>query len=239
MAGALRKLNPTLAPTGRVIQLRQLVAGNPRESQLVEVRLGCREDKADYADGFCRARKKGTFDQCGRRPARNAVVCGIHGGGHAVRHRNGTRLSPQEAGRLSGLARRITRDGRVDLTQVPTIAPWLHDRANQLREQREQVDLRKDAVQLTALRDLLLSGQLDIDPLDLVRALAMLTQVKANALRAKFLLDTADMVTGPRFRDVVTKLIELMRAFVPEERHAEVARELALLGARVPPATES
>jgi hypothetical protein len=75
--------------------------------------------------------------------------------------------------------------------------------------------------------------------LDLVRALAMLTQVKANALRAKFLLDTADMVTGPRFRDVVTKLIELMRAFVPEERHAEVARELALLGARVPPATES
>jgi hypothetical protein len=33
----------------------------------------------------------------------------------------GTKLSPQEAGRLSGLARRIKRDGRVDLAQVPTI----------------------------------------------------------------------------------------------------------------------
>ena len=68
MAGVLRRLKPSLAPTGRVIQLRELVAGNPRESKLVEVRLGCREDKADYPKGSCLARQKRTFDQCGRVP---------------------------------------------------------------------------------------------------------------------------------------------------------------------------
>src|SRR5690606_12003460 len=146
-----------------------------------------------------------------RRPARNAVVCGIHGGGHAVRQRSGTRLSPEEAGRLSGLARRIKRDGRVDLANLPTIAPWLQERAHILRRQQNQLDLREDVIQLTALRDLLLSGQLDIEPGDLVRALAMLTQVKANALKTRFLLETPNMVTEQRFKEVTVTLIELLR----------------------------
>ena len=78
-----------------------------------------------------------------RKGAPAPVVCGIHGGGHVVRQRNGTRLSPQEAGRLSGLARRIKRDGRVDLAQVPSVAPWLQNRAHQLREHPEQLDLQE------------------------------------------------------------------------------------------------
>ena len=234
MAGALRRLKPTLEPGGRVIKLRRLAAGNPRESQLVEVRLGCREDKADYADGFCRARKKGTFDQCGRRPARNAVVCGIHGGGHTVRQRNGTRLAPQEAGRLSGLARRIKREGRVEIDQFPTLVPWLQERMSQLRAQPESLNLQEDAIRMTALQELALSDQLDMEVGDRVRLVAMLTQVKTNALRTKHALDSSDMVTGEKFRAVTAQLIEIMRRNCPEESHDVVARELALMGARVP-----
>lgn len=236
MAGALRRLKPTLEPSGRVIQLRQLVAGNPRESQLVEVRLGAREDKADYVTGFCLARRKGGgFDQCARRPAKNSVVCGVHGGGHVVRQRNGTRLSPQEAGRLSGLARRLKRDGRVDLTKIPTIAPWLQDRAQQLREHPEQLDLQEDVVQLTALRDLFLSGQLEVEAEDLARTLAMLVQVKSNALKTKFALETSSMVPAPRVRAIVSTLVDLLRRFTPAAQLPEVARELRLLAPNAAP----
>ena len=239
MAGVLRKLKPTLEPSGRVIELRQLVAGNPRESRLVQVRLGCREDRADFDPAFCRARKKGGFDQCGRRPARGAVVCGQHGGGHRVRQQNGSRLSPQEAGRLSGLARRIKRDGRVDLAQVPTIAPWLQDRAQQLREHPEQLDLKEDVVQLTAMRDLLLSGQLDIEPEDFARLLAMLVQVKSSALKAKFLLETPTMVPSAKVKSMISALVDLLRRFTPEERLPEVARALRMLTLDAAPAGDS
>ena len=237
MAGVLRRLKPTLAPTGRVIQLQQLAGGNPPTSRLVEVRLGCREDRADFAEGFCRARKKGSFDQCGRRPAQHAVVCGIHGGGHGVRQRNGTRLSPQDAGRLSGLARRIKRDGRVDLTQVPSLLPVLQKRIQELREQPALLDLQEDVLRLTALQDVLLSGQLDIEAGDLVRMLAMLTHVKATALKAKFLLEASSMVPAPRVQAMIVKLVDLLRRFTPEERFEEVARELRMLAPYSAPAS--
>lgn len=236
MAGVLRRLKPSLDPTGRVIRVRQLVGGSRRDSQLVEVRLGGREDKADFADGFCRARKKGTFDQCGRRPARNAVVCGIHGGGHGVRQRNGTKLSPQEAGRLSGLARRIKRDGRVDLSQLATNLPWIEAQMQRLREEPALLDLQEDAIRLTALRDLLLSGQLDVEAGDLTRMLSMLTQVKANALKTKYLLETSSMVPAPRVRAIIKNLIDIMHRNVPEDRLPEVARELQLLAPNAVPA---
>jgi hypothetical protein len=218
-----------VAPTGRVIQIRQLAGGNPPTSRLVAIQLGYREDRADFDPAFCRARKKGGFDQCGRRPARGAVVCGQHGGGHRVRQQNGSRLSPQEAGLLSGLARRIKRDGRIDLTQVPSVAPWLQDRAQELREHPEQLDLQEDVVQLTAMRDLLLSQQLDIEPEDFVRLLAMVVQVKSTALKAKFVLETPTMVPSVRVKSMISTLVDLLRRFTPEERLPEVARELRLL----------
>jgi hypothetical protein len=40
--------------------------------------------------GFCRARKLGSCHQCGRRPPKDSSLWRIHGGGHAVRQRNGT-----------------------------------------------------------------------------------------------------------------------------------------------------
>jgi hypothetical protein len=166
-------------------------------------------------------------------------VCGVHGGGHRVRQRNGTRLSPQEAGRLSGLARRIKRDGCVDLAQVPSIAPWLQNRAQELREHPEQLDLREDVVQLTALRDLVLSGRLEIEPEDIARLLAMLVQVKSNALKAKFLLETPTMVPSVKVKSMISTLVDLLRRFTPEERLPEVARALRLLAPDAAPAGDS
>ena len=236
MAGVLRNLRPTMEPTGRVIMNRQLAGGDPHQSRLVEVRLGCREDRADFAEGFCRARRKGSFDQCGRRPAHGAVVCAMHGGGHVVRQRAGTRLSPQEAGRLSGLARRLKRDGRVDLAQLPSLVPQVQQSVQRFREQPQLLGLQADVERLTALRDLVLSGQFDIEIGDLTRLVAVLAQVKANVLRTQHALQSSSMVPAERVHALMAQLIEIIRRHVPEEQHPEVARELALLGARPPEA---
>jgi hypothetical protein len=91
MAGVLRRLVPTVPPSGRTIRVRELVDGDPTQSRFVEIQLGGREDRADFHPGFCRARLHGRFDQCGRRPRKNRVVCGQHGGSYAVRERNGDR----------------------------------------------------------------------------------------------------------------------------------------------------
>ena len=231
MAGKLRSLRPSMEPSGRIVKMRELVGGDPRQSRLVEVRLGGREDRADFAEGFCRARRKGSFEQCGRRPARNAIVCGAHGGGHSVRQRDGTRLSPQEAGRLSGLARRIKRDGRVDLAQLPTCLPWLQERVGLLRDQPELLALQEDVIQLTAIRDLILSGRIDIEIADLVRVVAVLVQVKTNALRTKLALEAPGMIHPDKVQAVIASLVELLETHVPAERKAQVGRELVRLGA--------
>ena len=112
---------------------------------------------------------------------------------------------------------------------MPTLAPWLQDRAHQLRKHPEQLDLQEDVVQLTAMRDLLLSGQLDIEPEDFARLLAMLVQVKSNALKAKFLLETPTMVPSAKVKSMISTLVDLLRRFTPEERLPEVARELRRL----------
>jgi hypothetical protein len=232
MAAPLRNLKPTIAPTGRFIRVRQMAGGDPRQTRMVEVQLGCREDRSDFnRNGYCMARRRGSFDQCGRRPARGSIVCGAHGGGHAVRQREGTSLSPQEAGRLSGLARRIKRDGRADFAQFPASLPWLQERADLLRSRPDLLALQEDIVQLTSLRDLVLSGQLDIDAGDLVRMVATLVQVKANALRSKQALEAPGMIHPDKVRAIILQLVQLLQTYVPEERHPQLHRELVTLGA--------
>lgn len=228
MAGVLRNLKPTMEPTGRTIMVREMVGGNPHVSRLVEVRLGGREDRADFARGYCRARKKGSFDQCGRRPARDSVTCGIHGGGHRVRHQSGVRLSPQESGRLSGLARRLKRDkGKTDLTVLPTFYPWLRERAAALNEgEPEALDPWQDIVKLTALRDLVLSGNVEMDLADVVRLVAVITHVKADAFRARAV--AGRMVPVEEVSAMSQEFCDLFRRFVPQERMPELLREMKL-----------
>lgn len=210
--------------------VRELVAGDPSQSRVVPVRLGARPDKLDYVEGWCRARSK-SGGQCGRRPRRGFVVCGQHGGGHAVRQRDGTRLSPQEAGRLSGLARRLKRDGHVDLAGFPALLPWLQERAQQLREQPAPLGLEEDIVQLTSLRDLVLSGRLDMEVEDVVRLVSVLVQVKAVALRAKQALQLPTMVPAERVQALIVSLVGMLQTYVPPEHQAQIRRELILLGA--------
>jgi hypothetical protein len=227
MAGKLRHLNPTMEPTGRIIRVRELVGGDPRQSRMVEVRLGCREDRADFHPGFCRARLHGRFDQCGKRPRKQAVVCGQHGGSYAVRERNGSRLPPAEAGRLSGLARRIKRDGRVDLDTIPTFIPWLRDRVAALKQQPELLYLQDDVANLTALRDLLVSAEIEMDLADRTRLLAVIAQVKGNLVRT-MAIEGRTVVPIANVQRMAGIFIDLFKRYVPIENQAALLEDLRL-----------
>ena len=189
--------------------------------------------------GFRFARRHGSFDQCGRRPKRGGVVCGMHGGGHTIRQRDGFKLSPQEAGALSGAARRLKRDGRVDLTRFPASLPWLQERMERLREQPALVDLQEDILRLTALCDLVLSDQLDIDISDLVHLMTSIVSAKAGALKTKHAMELRNMVPIEQVRETLYALTGILNRYVPVELHGAVERELRTLGARQPEATSA
>jgi len=194
---------------------------------MVEVRLGCREDRADFHVGYCRARLHGRFDQCGRRPKRGAVTCGVHGSGHAVRQREGSRLSPQEAGRLSGLARRIKRDGAADLTVIPSLLPALRARIEALKKTPALLQLRDDVTTLTALREVLIDGSIDMEVADLTRLLAVITAAKAQAVRT-MTIEGQSVVPVEEFQRTIRVFIEFFKKYVPIERHAELLEEIRL-----------
>jgi anti-sigma factor RsiW len=56
-------------------------------------------------------------------------------------------------------------------------------------------------------------------------------QTKANALRTKQALETPGMVQADRVKAMILKLVQLLQAYVPEDRHPQVKRELILMGA--------
>ncbi len=227
MAGKLRHLQPTMEPTGRTITVRELVGGDPRQSRVVEVRLGCREDRADFLRGWCFARLHGSFDQCGRRARKGAVVCHQHGAGARVRQRNGSTLSPAEAGRLSGLARKIKRDGRVDLDSIPTFLPFLRERLAVLKQEPELLHLHHDVANLTALRDLLVSDEIEMDLTDRTRLLAVVMQVKANAVRTMS-VEARSVVPITNVQRMARIWIDLFKKYVPAGDQETFLEELRL-----------
>jgi len=227
MAGVLRKLVPTMEPTGRTIRVRELVGGDPRQSRMVEVQLGCREDRADFRWSWCFARLHGSFDQCGRRARKGMVVCSRHGAGTRVRERNGARLSSAEAGRISGLARRIKRDGCVDLETIPAFIPWLRERLTTLKQQPDLLNLRDDVANLTALRDLLLSQEIEMDIADRVRLLTVVAQVKGNLVRT-LTIEGRSVVPIENVQRLTRIMIHLYKKYVPASDHAALVEELRL-----------
>lgn len=144
-----------------------------------------------------------------------------------MRERNGSRLPPAEAGRLSGLARRIKRDGRVDLDEIPTFVPWLRDRVAALKKEPELLYLQDDVANLTALRDFLLSGEIEIDVQDLTRLLAVLTQVKANTVRT-MAIEGRTVVPIETVKGLCNTFIDIYKRYVPVEQHAAVLEELRI-----------
>ena len=227
MAGALRNLQPTMEPVGRTITVRELVGGDPRQSRLVQVRLGSREDRLDFRRGWCCARCEGSYDQCGRRAKRDGVCCGVHGGGHAVRQREGIRLSPQQAGRLSGLARRIKREEKVDLDTIPTFVPWLRERLAALKKQPELLYLQDDVANLTALRDLLVSDEIEMDLADRTRLLTVIAQVKGNLVRTLAIAGRT-VVPIENVQRMSRIFIDLYKKYVPVEDQPALLEELRL-----------
>ena len=165
------------------------------------------------------------------------AVCGQHGGGHTVRQRDGFKLSPQEAGALSGMARRLKRDGRVDLSRFPASLPWLQERVERLREQPALVDLQEDILRLTALRDLVLSEHLDIEISELIRLVTAIVLAKAHAVRTRHSIELRNMVPIEQVRETIYALTGILNRYVPRELHPQVERELRTLGARQPDAT--
>ena len=224
-----------MEPTGRVILVREMVGGDPRQSRLVEVQLGCREDRADFREGWCFARRKGSLDQCGRRPRRGRSHCGVHGAGYAVRECDGLRRSAEEAGVLSGVARRLQRDKRVDLKVLPpSLAKLVKETTSELRAQPERASLQEDLVTLTAMRDLVLSGT--VPTLTVPEVATLLTSIvgtKVRVFRAKLMLERSNnTVPADEVRRMLDYVIDVMHRYVPVESHAAVGRELALYAAR-------
>ena len=231
---ALRNLKQTMPPTGRFILVRQMVGGDPRQSRMVEVRLGCREDRADFnPDGFCMARRKGSVDQCARRPRRGRSCCPAHGGGCAIRERDGWRRSAREAGALSGFARRLKRDGRVDLHVLPPpLAKLVKEHVSALRATPEHANLQEDILALTAMSNLVLSGKIaGLTVPEVATLLISLASTKARVSLAKHKVDRRDALPAAEVYRLVQDLIDIMMRHVPPEGHAVVGRELALLAA--------
>ncbi len=228
----LRNFHPDLPPSGRWIRQRVLVPGDPHASNLVEVQLGARPDRRDWNPSRCAAKRKGVGDQCGRLPVRGRAVCAMHGVGTLIRRRNGQTLPPEVSGALG----RIVRDGRrgtVGLQSIAAFFPALNARIEQLREKPDLLNLREDAIALTALRELVTCGELDVDADFVVKATSQLAEAKARTLRAKSAIEQARAVPAERVQDLVVKLVAIIQKFTAPEHEMEVIRELRLLGATI------
>jgi hypothetical protein len=233
----LKAFVPDLPPSGRRIRQRVLVGGDPGASKVVEVQLGQRPDRRDFLPTRCLAKRKGTGDQCGRLPVKGRAVCCVHGAGSLLRQRNGEKLPPEVSGALRGV--RHTGRPQIETRLLEKAHPWLADRMDHYRAHPDALSLQEDVVVVTALRDLLLSGLLDLDVVDLVRLVSMLTQVRANAIKTKHAIEVCDMVPGPRVRELMGKLVEIIRQFTPEDRLPEVARALRVLAPNAVPTGDS
>ena len=231
MAGKLRHLKPTLAPTGRTIRVRQLVGGDPKQSRLVDVQLGGREDRADFHLGYRRARLHGRFDQCGKRPRKNAVVCGTHGGAYAVRERNHSRLSSVAAGKLSGLARQLKRAGGIpDLTIIEGWFPGVLEHVENCRKQPQLTrDVAGDLARIEGMLDDLWSDKgRPQTPADLVKITATILKMKQDALRTKMKLEIRNTVPLAEFQRTIQLFIGLFRKYVRAEDQPALLEDLRL-----------
>ena len=237
----MKRKEPTKPPGGRV--RRQRVAerstGNKglAGSRIVEHRLGKEPDGSDYNPEFCMARSRNRGGQCSQRPAKGRKTCMMHGGGSPKREARGT-ATPEERGRV-GRAVQLVREKRAKgeaaelISFVEAHMEEFEQRVAGLEAAPDALALGRDAVILTALRDLLLKSEdTGITLGGIVKVIPELIREKTNVLKTKHDLERKDYVHGDRFRQVTAQLIAIIQKFVPEDRHAEVARALALLGAR-------
>jgi hypothetical protein len=223
-----RAIEPDLPPSGRFIRQRVMVRGNPRGSKIVTFRVGARRDGRDYEPTRCRARRRGTDEQCGRFPAKGYHVCPIHGAGYGLRQRNGDKLAPEASGALGSLVRDRSC-GKIDLASMPAF-PDIAEFADRCRADPRRVDLEHDVILLSAFADALFEGKVKVpDAMTFVRVYSRIVGAKCKALRTKAAIDKSNAVPVDRVHRIIRGLVRLLVRYVPQELQPDVERELRLI----------
>jgi len=228
---SLKLFHPDLPPTGRYIRQRVLAGGDPHDSRVIEVRLGARPDRRDFEPSRCLATRRRVGGQCGRFRVSGRSVCHLHGCGSPRRqHERGT-LSPELSGAI-GAAIRNVRRGRLQLNDVFAFFPALKGKVELYRQDPERIDLRDDAIDLTVLKAMLMSGDIPADTGYVMATVPKLVVAKARVLTARDAIERRSSMPIETVHQLVKDLLDVIRRNVPEERHEFIARELVSIGGR-------
>lgn len=236
-----KKGQPTEPPTGRMRRRRVAATSTGKSgitstsgNRYVEDRLGRDPTGADFNPAYCLARSKNHKQQCGKRPVRGRKTCASHGGGSPVRVRRGEIPSPEDKGRGSQgvqAMRALLRTKKPPITLDPFVEHLDEFKAREtaLRDAPEKASLEEDALQLTALKDLILNGTIEMEAPQALRAVAGLIDTKSQTLVRKHQIEVRDYVPGLRVREIISALVDIIREHVPEDRLETVAKKLRLL----------
>jgi len=224
-------IEPDLPPSGRFIRQRVMERGNPRGSKVITFRVGARRDGRDYEPTRCRARRRGTDEQCGRLPVKGYRVCPLHGPGYRARQRNGDRMRPEVSGALGTISRERNR-GKVDLASM-RLFPEIAEMAERCRADPRRVDLENDLIWLSAFGDALFERKVKVpDARTFVRVYGDIVRAKCRALRTKVTIEKANAVPADGVMRMIDGLLRLLFVYVPRGLHADVMRDLRLLEIR-------
>jgi len=106
----------------------------------------------------------------------------------------------------------------------------LQEKVAEYRQDPERIDLREDAIDLTVLKNLLLSGAIPASTGYVMATVPKLIVTKARVLTAHDAIERRNAVPVEKVLQLVGNLVDVIRRNVPEERHEFVARELRVLG---------
>ena len=93
---------------------------------------------------------------------------------------------------MSGALGSVVRDARRGTLSAERLAaffPAIHERIAEYRAHPERLTPQEDLIRLSALQDVLLSGEAETDVDFVVKATAALSVAKSSATRAKAALD--------------------------------------------------
>ena len=145
-------------------------------------------------------------------------------------------MAPEVSGAI-GRAIRDVRHGKLQLDDVARFFPQLQERAEAYRQDPERIDLREDAIDLSVLKDLLLSGAIPASTGYVMETVPKLVQqAKARVLAARDANESRNSVPVEKVLQLLGQVTDILRRKIPPERHEFVARELRVLGTTPMPA---
>ena len=144
-------------------------------------------------------------------------------------------MAPEVSGAI-GRAIRDVRHGKLQLDDVARFFPQLQEAVEQYRQDPARLDLRDDAIDLTVLKDLLLSGAVPASTGYVMETVPKLVQAKARALTARDAIESRNSVPVEKVLQLLGQMTDILRRNIPPERYEFVARELRVLGTTPMPA---